>query len=65
MALPEELKQWSMTILHDRLAKIGVRVDRRGRSIIFQMAKVMVPRGLFQTILGAITALRPLPLARC
>ena len=30
-----------------------------------QMAAVMVPRGLLQTILGAIAALRPLPPARC
>jgi hypothetical protein len=45
--------------------KIGARVVRHGRSIIFQMAEVMVPRGLFQTIVGAIAALRPLPTARC
>ena len=54
-----------MTILHDGLAKIGVRVVRHGRPIIFQMAEVMVPRGMFQEILGAIAALRPLPPARC
>ena len=33
---------------------------RYGRSIIFQMAEVMVPRDLFQQILAAITALRPM-----
>jgi hypothetical protein len=31
--------------------------------VIFQMTEVAVPRALFQTVLGAITALRPLPLA--
>jgi hypothetical protein len=41
------------------------RIVRHGRSITFQMAEVMVPRDLFQTILGAIAALRPLPPARC
>ena len=64
-ALPEEVRQWSMTTLRDRLVKIGARIVRHGRSISFQMAEVMVPRRLFQTILGAIAALRPLPPARC
>jgi hypothetical protein len=48
-----------------RLVKIGARIVRHGRPIIFRMTEVMVPRGLFQTILGAITALRPLPPPRC
>ena len=65
LALPEEVRQWSMTTLRDRLVKIGARIVRHGRSISFQMAEVMVPRRLFQTILGAIAALRPLPPARC
>jgi hypothetical protein len=54
-----------MTTLRDRLVKIGARIVRHGRSISFQMAEVMVSRELFQHILGAITALRSLPLARC
>jgi hypothetical protein len=33
--------------------------------LIFQMAEVMVPRNLFQQILTAIAALRPLPPVRC
>ena len=65
LALPEEVKQWSMTTLRERLVKIGARIVRHGRSITFQMAEVMVPRGLFQQILTAIAALRPLPPARC
>jgi hypothetical protein len=65
LALPEEVRQWSMTTLRDRLVKIGARIVRHGRSISFQMAEVMVPRGLFQTILDAIAALRPLPPGRC
>ena len=63
--LPAEAAQWSLTTLRDRLVKIGARIVRHGRSISFQMAEVMVPRGLFQTILGAIRALRPLPPVRC
>ncbi len=65
LALPETVKQWSMTTLRDRMVKIGAKIVRHGRSITFQMAEAMVPRGLFQQILAAIAALRPLPSARC
>src|SRR3954463_16051966 len=65
LALPDAVKQWSMTTLRQRLVKIGARIVRHGRSITFQMAEVMVSRGLFQQILAAIAALRPSPPARC
>ncbi len=54
-----------MTTLRERLVKIGARIVRHGRSVIFQMAEVMVPRRLFREILAAIAALRPSPPARC
>ena len=63
--LPEEGKQWSMTTLRDRLVKSGAKIVRHGRSITFRMAEVAAPRALFQKILSAIAALRPLPPARC
>ena len=65
LALPAEVAQWSLSTLRDRLVKIGDKTGRHGRSITFQMAEVMVPRALFQKILAAIAALRPLPPARC
>jgi hypothetical protein len=65
LALPDAVKQWSMTTLRERLVKIGARIVHHGRSITFQMAEVMVPRSLFQQILAAIAALRPSPPARC
>jgi hypothetical protein len=66
LALPEEVKHWSLTTLRDRLVKIGAKIIRHGRSIAFQMAEVMVPRTLFGQILAAIAALRPSPPpARC
>jgi Transposase DDE domain group 1 len=65
LALPEEIRQWSLTTLRQRLVKIGAKIVRHGRSITFQMAEVMVPRVLFQQILDAIAALRPLPPVRC
>ena len=65
LALPAEVEHWSMTTLRDRLVKIGARIVRHGRSVIFQMAEVMVPRGLFEKVLSAIAALRPLPPTPC
>src|SRR4030081_3018170 len=37
LALPEQVKQWSMTTLRDRLVKIGAQGVRHGRSVFFQM----------------------------
>jgi hypothetical protein len=65
LALPDEVKQWSMTTLRQRLVKIGARIVRHGRSEVFLMAEVMVPRGMFREILAAVAALRPSPAARC
>jgi hypothetical protein len=65
LALPEAVKQWSRTAPRQRLVKIGARIVRHGRSVIFQVAEVSMPRALFQTILSAIAALRPVPPARC
>jgi hypothetical protein len=58
LALPDEVKHWSMTTLRDRLVKIGAKIVRHGRSITFQMAEVMVPRALFAEILTRIAQLR-------
>jgi hypothetical protein len=54
-----------MATLRDRLMKIGAKIVRHNRSITFQMAEVMAPRGLFEKILSIIAAPRPLPPARC
>jgi hypothetical protein len=47
LALPEAIKQWSLTSLREKLVKIGAKVVRHRRYVIFQMAEVAVPRGLF------------------
>ena len=66
MALLDEAKQWSLTTLRERLVKIGARIVRHGRSVIFQMPEVAMPRALFRQVLAAIAALRPPPPpARC
>jgi len=61
LALPPEVAQWSMTTLRERLVKIGAKIVRHGRSITFQMAEVMVSRGLFAEILMRIARLRVPP----
>ena len=63
LALPEAVKQWSLTSLREKLVKIGAKVVRHGRYVIFQMAEVAVPRELFQDILRLIAELRPPPAA--
>ena len=61
LVLPETIKQWSLTSLREKLVKIGAKVVRHGRYVIFQMAEVVVPRELFQEILRLIAELRPQP----
>ena len=50
-----------MTTLRDKLIKIGAKIIRHGRYVIFQMAEVAVPRGLFDEILPLIAQLRAPP----
>ncbi len=61
LATPEPIKDWSLTSLREKLIKIGAKVVRHGRYVIFQMAEVAVPRELFQEILRLIDRLRPRP----
>jgi hypothetical protein len=55
----------SLATLRERLVKIGARIVRHGRYLLFQLAEVAVPRGLFSEILRHIDRLRgpPLPAA--
>ena len=45
-----------------KLVKIGARIVRHGRYVVFQLAEVAVPRMLFAAILRRIERLRPRPL---
>ena len=65
LALPEQVEHWSLTTLREKLVKIGARIVRHGRYLVFQLAEVAVPRGLFEEILQRIDRLRaqPPPLA--
>jgi Transposase DDE domain group 1 len=61
LALPEEVEQWSLTTLREKLVKIGARIVRHGRYVVFQLAEVAVPRSLLASILRRIGHLRPKP----
>jgi Transposase DDE domain group 1 len=53
---------WSLTTLREKLVKIGARIVRHGRYVVFQMAEVAVPRSLFVEILRCIDRLRGSPM---
>jgi hypothetical protein len=61
LTLPEAVKYWSLTSLRETLVKIGAKLVRHCRYVIFQMAEVAVPRELFQKILRLIEKIRPQP----
>ena len=61
LALPEAFEQWSLTTLREKLVKIGAKIVRHGRYVIFQMAEVATPRHLFADILRRIDRLQPKP----
>jgi hypothetical protein len=61
LALPREVKHWSLTTLRERLIKIGAKVVSRSKAVTFQMAEVAVPRRLFASILDRIGCLRLVP----
>ena len=63
LALPDEVAQWSLTTLREKLVKIGARIVRHGRYLVFQLAEVAVSRALFAAILYRIDRLRGPPLA--
>ena len=61
LALPKSVEHWSLTTLREKLVKIGAKVVRHARYVIFQMAEVAIPRRLFATILRRISRLCPVP----
>ena len=61
LALPESLKRWSLTSVQTRLIKIGGRLVRHARRLVFQLAEVMVTRDMFDEMLDRIGGLRLAP----
>ncbi len=56
--LPRSVQHWTLTTLREKLIKIGAKVVRHSKKVVFQMAEVAVPRELFWSILQAIGRLR-------
>ena len=58
LALPREIKHWSLRTLLTKLIKIGAKVVRHSKYVTFQMAEVAVNRKIFAEILLRIERLR-------
>ena len=52
LCLPKAVKHWSLRSVQVKLIKMGIRLVRHARRLIFQLAEVSVPRQLFQGVLG-------------
>ncbi len=61
-ALSDSVEQWSRTTLREKLVKIGAKIVRHGRYIVFRMAEGAIPRDLFADILRRIDRYSATPL---
>ena len=59
LALPEAIKRWSLTSIQTRFIRIGGRLVRHARRLVFQLAEVMVIKAMFEELLERIGRLRP------
>ena len=59
LVLPKPIQGWTLTTLREKLIKIGAKVVRHAKYILFQLAAVAVPRPLFARILERIARLCP------
>ena len=57
LALPRDVKHWSLTTLREKLVKIGAKVTRHSKYVTFQRAELAVTRKLFAAILKRIEQL--------
>ena len=61
LCLPKTVKHWSLRSVQVKLIKMGGRLVRHSRRLIFQLSEVSVPRQLFQGVLDRIGRLSPAP----
>jgi len=61
LAPTKAAESWSLTILGEKLIKVGAKVVNHGRYVPFQMAEVVVSRRMFADILPLIARLRAPP----
>ena len=61
LCLPKAVRHWSLRSVQVKLIKMGGRLVRHARRLIFQLSEVSVPRRLFQGVLDRIGRLSPAP----
>ena len=61
LCLPNAVKHWSLRSVLVKLIKMGGRLVRHSRRLIFQLSEVSVPRRLFEGVLDRIGRLSPAP----
>jgi hypothetical protein len=61
LCLPKAINDWSLRSLQVKLIKMGGRIVRHARRVVFQLAEVAVSRDLFAAILERIAWLCPSP----
>ena len=61
LCLPKAFKHWSLRSVQVKLIKMGGRLVRHSRRLIFQLSEVSVPRRLFEGVLDRIGRLSPAP----
>ena len=57
LALPCDVKHWSLTTLREKLVKIGAKLTQHAKYVTFQLAELAVTRNLFAAILDRIERL--------
>jgi hypothetical protein len=58
---PRPVRTWTLTTLREGRIKIGTKVVRHAKAVMFQLAEVAVSRALPAAILGRIGRLRVAP----
>ena len=61
LTLPESVKHWSLRSVQTKLIKMGGRLVRHARRLVFQLAEVAVSREIFRQVLERIAGLHPAP----
>jgi hypothetical protein len=61
LGLPRAVRDWSWRTLQMKLIKMGGRIVRHARQIVFQLAEVPVARELLAAILERVSRLRWAP----
>ena len=61
LCLPKAVRPWSLRSVQVKLIKMGGRLVRHSRRLIFQLSEVSVPQRLFQGVLDRIGRLSLAP----